>query len=730
MPIRCDFEHLGRASISPDTPVVAAQFGTWTLTYVVGKYGYDERARLMIGQRFPCDAGLPQFDKPAEPGYTTVRLETKSPSAKLKLSNEERGQARPYFRCLTLAVAAGSLYEGDRIVVTMGDTSGGSPGLRAQTYREKGLEWKFFVDPFGTEVYNELPAHPMHDVVGGALHRLVVVAPTTVRANEPFDALVKAEDLWGNPCERCTAKVSLRAEGGNLAGLPKEVTFESGTLAVARLKGLTLASGEVRIAAQSGESATLGNAIKALGKGEPKTWWSDMHGQTRYTVGTGTFEEYYAFARDVALLDFTTHQGNDFQIDTPRWKELIAVTKRFNEDGRFAALAGYEWSGMTPGGGDRNVVFRGEDVALHRSSHAEVADTSDADGDCFPLSELYERFRGRKDVLLIPHIGGRYADIVNYFDPTLESVVEIYSAWGRFEWLIEDAFKKGLKVGFTANSDDHKGRTGASHPGAGKFGMYGGLTCVLAENLTREAIFDALKARRCYACGSGQRILIDLSVNGLPVGAEGQANGEVTIKGRVAGTGPIARIDFFRGLDQAETLTPYAARDFEASNRYRVEWSGSRVRGRDRIAVWDGHLSLSAGKILDAAPYAFVNPDKGVAQASDTEVRWTSVTTGGDNGVDLTLDAPASAKIAFHSPIKDAEFALAGLKDDKPVRVAAGGIDLEIRARRLPAGGQQDVLEFEKKLSAPASPWSAYWIRVTQEDGAQAWTSPVYLSKA
>ena len=124
-------------------------------------------------------------------------------------------------------------------------------------------------------------------------------------------------------------------------------------------------------------------------------------------------------------------------------------------------------------------------MALHRSSHAEVEDVSDIDTDCFPVSELYEALRGRDDVMLIPHIGGRYADIVNFFDAALEPVVEIYSAWGRFEWLIEDAFKKGLKVGFTANSDGHKGRPGASHPGAGKFGMYGGLTCVQADALTR-----------------------------------------------------------------------------------------------------------------------------------------------------------------------------------------------------------------------------------------------------
>ena len=48
MPIRTDARHLGRAWITPDAPVVAGQLGTWTVSYEVGAYGYDERARLKI----------------------------------------------------------------------------------------------------------------------------------------------------------------------------------------------------------------------------------------------------------------------------------------------------------------------------------------------------------------------------------------------------------------------------------------------------------------------------------------------------------------------------------------------------------------------------------------------------------------------------------------------------------------------------------------------------------
>jgi hypothetical protein len=272
MPIRTDARHVGRAWITPDTPIVAGQHGTWTFTYEVGAYGYDERARLKIASRFASDWGRPQFSDPRGANYTTVRLETKCATAVASLGFEPRGQVRPWFKCLVASVADGSLYPGDRIHITLGDTSGGGPGSRAQTFREKGCEWRFFVDPFGTELYEPLAGSPVVDVVGGALHRLVVVAPTTVRPGEPFDALVKAEDVWGNPCERFDGEVALL---GDVDGLAPSVRWRRGEVAVARLPSLRLRTpgAEARIEARHAGHRADSNVIRALTGGEPRTFW-------------------------------------------------------------------------------------------------------------------------------------------------------------------------------------------------------------------------------------------------------------------------------------------------------------------------------------------------------------------------------------------------------------------------------------------------------------------------
>ncbi|MEZ5738450.1 MAG: DUF3604 domain-containing protein [Burkholderiaceae bacterium] len=89
--------------------------------------------------------------------------------------------------------------------------------------------------------------------------------------------------------------------------------------------------------------------------------------------------------------------------------------------------------------------------------------------------------------------------------------MEIHSAWGTFEWLLTDGFELGHRCGVVCNSDGHKGRPGASYPGAATFGAYGGLTCFLAGELTRDGLFDALRRRHHYGT-TGCRLHLDVRV--------------------------------------------------------------------------------------------------------------------------------------------------------------------------------------------------------------------------
>lgn len=235
-------------------------------------------------------------------------------------------------------------------------------------------------------------------------------------------------------------------------------------------------------------------------------FWGDMHGQSEETIGTGSAWEYFAFARDRAFVDACGHQGNDFQITDAFWAELNRITAEFDARGTFVAMPGYEWSGNTSLGGDRNVYFPTEGRTIRRSSHALIEDRTTADTDCFTASELFEAFAANDefDVVCYAHCGGRYADIGFAHDGRFERSVEVHSSWGTFEWLLHDAFRLGYRVGVVCNSDGHKGRPGASYPGAGKFGAIGGLTCFNAPELSRAALLECMRKRRHFGTTGGR----------------------------------------------------------------------------------------------------------------------------------------------------------------------------------------------------------------------------------
>lgn len=144
--------------------------------------------------------------------------------------------------------------------------------------------------------------------------------------------------------------------------------------------------------------------------------------------------------------------------------------------------------------GDRNVFFLQEDGPIRRSARILI-DGIAGNTECYTAADLFDALRD-EDAVVIAHVGGRYADIRTAHAPRLGRAVEVHSTWGTFEWLQHDAFDLGYRVGLVCHSDDHMGRPGAMRPSASHFGAIGGLTCYLMPELTREAVFHALRSRR------------------------------------------------------------------------------------------------------------------------------------------------------------------------------------------------------------------------------------------
>ncbi|WP_181197818.1 DUF3604 domain-containing protein [Enhygromyxa salina] len=705
---------LGHVSLSPTGPVVAGALGQWTLTYTVGSYGIDEGGTLKLARRFASDWARPQFDDPTAESFTTV---TTTGEAKLRPRYDPKAHVRPWMKCLVIDVYDGSLAPGDTVTITLGDRSQGSPGIRAQSFIESAHELRFLVDPTNACLVERLPSSPVISVVSGEPEVLVVLVPTQAVVGQPVEVFVKGEDRWGNPTPAPDdAVLSWEGQGGaELRGRELRCEAAGAGRVVATWKGQRFVSNPITA------------SVEARRHGQ---FWADLHAQSDATVGTGTEVEYFEFGRRWAHLDVMSHQGNDFQMSDEDWRRLNEVVRQFHEDGRFVVLPGYEWSANTPAGGDRNVMYLEEDMPILRSSHWQIPDTpEDERSPAHPADVLFAKLREHVDlnkVVLAAHCGGRYADIREYFDEELGPLVEVMSCWGVFEWLLWDAFDKGYKVGVVANSDGHKGRPGAEGPGAGQFGIFGGLTCILAESLTRVAVFEALKQRRCYGT-TGPRIDLSFEVEGAPMGSclVGES-GTVKVAAAVRGVGPIDALELLRGREVIYSARPPAFDDCASSRRIRLVWGGARIRGRGRRAQWDGIVEVEGATIERAEVFAFDSPMDGIQRQTPTTVELRSRTTGDRDGLDLWLSQAARGRVTFRSGLGEVTVDLATLDADGHT-VELGGLDLRASISRYPEAPTDLAVGLEREVELDPEGTTALFVRATQVDGHIAWSSPIYI---
>lgn len=743
---------LGYATITPDGAHVAGSWASFTLTYTAGTFGIDDSGSLRICFRFASDQSNPQFDDPGGPGYTTVEA---SNGAVLQTRFDPKGNVRPWDRTIWIKVVKGFLSKGDTITVRFGVTDHGGPGMRLQTFCEDSFEFRVLVDPIATFNFQTLPVQPTISIVPGPPDRYVAVLPTRRRPGEPFALKLKGEDIWGNPSDRCDARLHLRAEGA-IDGLPETVTLTPGAFA-AEIDGLSVAGEDmvsVELLDDDGAVLAVTNPLEITGS-EVQHFWGDLHGQSEETIGTGSAHDYFAFARDRAFVDACGHQGNDFQITDAFWAELNRLSADFDESGRYVVLPGYEWSGNTALGGDRNVFYPDEIRAIRRSSRALIEDQGHPETDCPTARDLFAAFdaAGEFDTVCFAHCGGRYADIGYAHDGRFERSVEVHSSWGTFEWLLHDALRLGYRVGVVANSDGHKGRPGASYPGAGKFGAIGGLTCYLMDRLDRETLLDCLRKRHHYGTTGGPtgRMIIDLTARFDAQGtvyhddpalgdAEGNAatqammgdivhlpDGDVSLDFSVTAAAPVERVDVFDGQTLIDTHRPYSVDGLGA--RIRVMWEGAEYRGRFRQVIWDGSATLEGNSMIRAAPVNFLNRDKTLQQDSDQRLSWEALTTGNHGGFDLWLADPTAGRLKLDTPLIREEVDIARIGFEDTVFDASAELPRYLKLYRLPKDNPHKSLTATSRITPAETGDSAIYIRVTLEDGTLAWTSPVYVTR-
>ena len=256
----------------------------------------------------------------------------------------------------------------------------------------------------------------------------------------------------------------------------------------------------------------------ALATQTPQVFFGNLHSHTSYSDGSSVPEAAYTHARDVARVDFlaiTEHNHPQAQgrlrtdptlYNGPHSASLRSAAQRFTEAGRFVALYGQEFS--TIGSGNHGNVFEVPAlidpadvpngdwsrlltswIPAHRDDDGREAlillnhpSISDSDNDVEYGRDDFAGFDAWRDAL------DARAELINIVNgPSHQPTFNPGSA-------SEGEFRRYLNLGFhlapTADQDNHLENWGNAADTR---------TGVIATELTRAAILEALRERRVYA---------------------------------------------------------------------------------------------------------------------------------------------------------------------------------------------------------------------------------------
>ncbi len=193
----------------------------------------------------------------------------------------------------------------------------------------------------------------------------------------------------------------------------------------------------------------------------------------------------------------------------------------------------------------------------------------------------------------------------------------------------------------------------------------------------------------------------------------------------VIGTAPIERVDVLHGPRVMHWVRPFGAADL--GRRVRVLWQGAEYRGRGRETLWQGRLALDGNRIERFAAVNFLNPERQVRETeAGAALAWSSVTTGNLAGIDLWLDEARRGRLRIETNVISGEVDLASLADGT-LAFDGGGLGRRLSVYRLPEADWSRRVVLEHSVRLPGGADLPVYLRVTQADGHQAWTSPIYL---
>lgn len=247
-----------------------------------------------------------------------------------------------------------------------------------------------------------------------------------------------------------------------------------------------------------------------------------LHAHTSASDGHGTYSDAYYLARDKANLDFfaiTEHSNmldNNLECNienassSNKWNELIKYKNMFTSNRKFIALNGFE---MTYPYNIDNPIGH---INIFNSGGFVCAEQPDMD-----LNNFYKLIYNQDDLIgQFNHPCNKFGTFNNFkyslYGDSAISLIEVGNGYNndmnkniKSYDMYQLALDNGWHLAPTCNQDNHKVDFGI----ANEF-----RTVILSTDLTKEALYDALKHMRVYAT-EDKNIKIDYTINDLPIGS-------------------------------------------------------------------------------------------------------------------------------------------------------------------------------------------------------------------
>lgn len=590
---------------TPD-PIPAGTTGRWRLVYEAGPLGVSAEGAVYLhvspfwGWSEPFgdpDGRLPASWRDGRPGFTSVSSDV--PGLVTRAVHLDQ-------TLMAILFEGRGLEPGERLEITYG---AGAAGARADRYAGRESPFWIAVDADGDGLRELVPDCPTVDVSAGPPARLVAQLPSCLSPGEEGRLTVAALDATGSSGVDWSGTLELldRPEGSDL---PATIALDAAAGARLSLPFTCTEEGLVRLRLRGPDGLeTTTNPLVVQQDVEP-ILWGDLHGHSGLSDGTGTPEDYFAYARDVAGLDVIAltdhdHWGTEFLDAHPEhWQRIRDAVAAHHEPGCFVTLLGYEWTNWIHG--HRHVLSFAEQPELEvLSSLDERYETP---------RQLWDALRGR-DVLTFAHHSAGAPVPVNWTyrpDPVLEPVTEVISVHGSSEALdapfpiarpvpgnfVRDVLLAGERLGFIGSGDSHDGHPGLAH--LANPGGCGGLVAFLTGDRTRAGVLAALRQRRVYAT-SGARMILRASLDGRRLGATLEPpEGPARLTLLVRGSAPLEAVDLIRSgvlVDRLD-LEPEQGPDLVAS--WTLDQLGDGEFVYLRVHQRDGHCGWTSPFFVDA----------------------------------------------------------------------------------------------------------------------------------